>query len=251
MLIDHVGAFLFPSIGVLRVIGRISFVLFAFQCVESMTHTSRKIKYILTLLICDIIMVLGAYLITLLFSGKGMLISTTFSTLGIGALTIFFLQKDKVYLKIIAVLPFLYALFSSFNFTPFNIDYGIYGVILIVGLYLVKQLTIFISKKQCIINGLNYDEYVEQGLLIKNYTFLASTFVLLISLVIYYFQDYFTTYFPSNGLYYAAQSNAFIAIPFILLYTGKRGYSSKLFNRFCYLFYPLNVVVIFLISYLF
>ncbi|MEG2295239.1 MAG: TraX family protein, partial [Oscillospiraceae bacterium] len=42
MFIDHIGAVLFPYHGSFRLIGRISFVLFAFLLVQGFIHTSNR-----------------------------------------------------------------------------------------------------------------------------------------------------------------------------------------------------------------
>lgn len=50
MVIDHVGAILFPQYEIFRYIGRIAFPLFAFLLVEGYVHTSNVKKYMLRLL---------------------------------------------------------------------------------------------------------------------------------------------------------------------------------------------------------
>ena len=51
MIIDHIGALLFPEIGFLRFIGRTSFPIFAFLIVQGFIHTSKNkqrfLKYII------------------------------------------------------------------------------------------------------------------------------------------------------------------------------------------------------------
>ena len=44
MLIDHIGAILFPSSEVLRIIGRLAFPIFAFIIVEGYFHTKNLKK---------------------------------------------------------------------------------------------------------------------------------------------------------------------------------------------------------------
>lgn len=51
MLIDHIGAVLFPQYIVFRIIGRISFPIFCFLLTEGYIHTNNFKKYIIRLLI--------------------------------------------------------------------------------------------------------------------------------------------------------------------------------------------------------
>lgn len=55
MLIDHIGAVLFPEIIILRIIGRISFPLFAYCLVVGFQYTSNIKKYALRLLLFSIV----------------------------------------------------------------------------------------------------------------------------------------------------------------------------------------------------
>ena len=45
MLIDHIGLVFFPGIEIFRIIGRISFPIFAFMIAEGCEHTENKKKY--------------------------------------------------------------------------------------------------------------------------------------------------------------------------------------------------------------
>lgn len=84
MTLDHVGYFLFPKIRILRIIGRISFPLFAYLCAEAMQYSKNKIKYISILLCCGLLFSLVASLITKSW------VSNAFIDLGLGALCCFF-----------------------------------------------------------------------------------------------------------------------------------------------------------------
>ena len=55
MLIDHVGAVIFPQFIILRIIGRIAFPIFAYELVEGYFHTSNIWRYILRLLVFGVI----------------------------------------------------------------------------------------------------------------------------------------------------------------------------------------------------
>ena len=49
MTIDHIGAIMYPNIDIFRIIGRVSFPIFAFLLVEGFKHTSNKHKYYIRL----------------------------------------------------------------------------------------------------------------------------------------------------------------------------------------------------------
>ena len=63
MTIDHVGAILFPNVVILRVIGRISFPIFAFAIAEGCLYTRNKTKHFLMVfslgLLCQIVYIVN------------------------------------------------------------------------------------------------------------------------------------------------------------------------------------------------
>ena len=67
MLIDHIGAVLFPQITIFRMIGRIAFPIFAYTVVEGFVHTHDLKKYIIRL---GIFALLSEVPFDLAFAGK-------------------------------------------------------------------------------------------------------------------------------------------------------------------------------------
>ena len=55
MLIDHIGAIFFPTLGALRIIGRLSFPIYCFLLVEGAVHTKHALRYVLRLFVCAVI----------------------------------------------------------------------------------------------------------------------------------------------------------------------------------------------------
>lgn len=237
MVIDHVGYFLFPNILVLRIIGRISFPIFAFLCAESMHYSSNKFRYITTLLSLDIIISLVIYFATSVNHG------TVFSCLGLSALIIYLLQNKKPWVKCLSLLPLAYVILASLKFTPITMQYGLYGVLLIFGFYAIRVLLTTFQKK-----SFGLDETNDTFNFNFYYALTCSLFLLTFSLLTYNFSNIFDTYLSKGNMSYTIQSNAFLACPFILLYSGKKGYSSKWFKPFSYLFYPGHVLIILLIK---
>ena len=50
MVIDHIGLVIFPYVQILRIIGRLSFPIFAYFITEGCKYTKNKFKYFLTVL---------------------------------------------------------------------------------------------------------------------------------------------------------------------------------------------------------
>lgn len=62
MLVDHMGLMLFPSLGIMRQIGRLAFPLFAFFIAEGCRHTHNRLRRLLWLAIPAAVMTLVYYL---------------------------------------------------------------------------------------------------------------------------------------------------------------------------------------------
>lgn len=134
MLIDHIGAVFFPITQLIsqntiwRIIGRLSFPIFAFQLGIGYKHTKNKEKHILTMLIFALISQLPY---SLALDTKTLNIGFTFL---ISILIIYSIEKFKSYaLKILSTILLLYLGIIL------NIDYGIYGIALCVGLYYAQN----------------------------------------------------------------------------------------------------------------
>ena len=234
MVIDHVGSFLFPRLTILKIIGRISFPIFAFLCAEAMHYSSKKERYIIVLAAFDIVISLVIYLFT------GQNFGSVFSCLAISALIIYLLQNKRIWVRILSVIPFMYAIFASLHFTPIVMQYGIYGVLMIVGFYLIRRiLTIYGEKNNIDNTSFNFPFY---------YSLCSTLYLVALSLISYNGSSFFETYLPSGGMSFRIQSYAFMSGIFILFYSGKKGYSSKWFKIFNYAFYPLHVLIILLIQ---
>lgn len=240
MLIDHIGAILFPEVLILRTIGRISFVLFAFTTVEAMRYSKHRERYILILLGMEILLSLLNYIFMHEYN------STVFAILGLSTLTIYLLEKKKLAFKLCAIFPIMYVIFSTFNFTFFKVEYGIYGLILILGFYFARIILIKYSKNNQLIADSN--TFINSDYFHNTYLIICAIIIISLSLISFIFSNYLSELFPSDYFDYTLQSQAIIACIFILLYTGKRGYDSKPYRIFCYSFYPVHLLILYLIS---
>ncbi len=140
MTCDHVGKELLPGIAILQVIGRFAFPIFAYMIAEGCVHTKSKKKYLFTMflmgLVCQIVYFIAE-------DSYYQCILITF-TLSIGLIfTIDYARKsNKILPWIVCVVAFLLAVFLCvilpwmLSETDFYIDYGIFGVLLPVCVYL-------------------------------------------------------------------------------------------------------------------
>ena len=154
MTIDHIGYFIFPDIIAFRIIGRLSFVIFAFFVANAYIYTSNRLKHGLILLACGI----AFDLIILLMNSY--INSNIFITLAIGYFIIYFYDLKKYYIAILILL-------LTF-FIP--VEYGFYGVILIFTSYLFFKE----PKKLVLINTI---------LILLSYSFLNMSQLQLFSII--------------------------------------------------------------------
>lgn len=220
MAIDHIGYELLPDIIILRYIGRLAYPLFAYFIYEGCKYTKNKLKYFLSMfglgMICFIVFYVYAnetYINILL----------TFSLSILIIYSIQFLKKatelrtdniPKITLGVSLVI-------SSFLFAYYidkwlGVDYGILGVMVPVFCE-IFDISIFISDKE------------------KKKKYAFTSFVGFIIGMLF---------LVSND--FAFEHYALYSIILLLFYSGKRG-KYKLKYLF-YIFYPLHLLIIGLIS---
>ncbi len=144
MTIDHIGAIMYPNIDIFRIIGRISFPIFAFLLVEGFKHTSNKLKYFLRLLLFAVI---AQPIYDYAFNNQGLNILFTFSLSFLLLSSLDFIKKIiNKYSK--GIENYLYkTVFYSLTYILFalsslllNVDYQALGISLVFIFYLVPNL---------------------------------------------------------------------------------------------------------------
>lgn len=142
MTIDHIGLILLSQYTVLRIVGRLAFPVFAFMIAEGCRYTRRMGKYLASLTavaaLCQVL-----YFVTL--RSLDMCIMVTFSlSVGIIWLLRTAQEKKSVPYGVLALAGVAVAYFLTdvlpvlLPQTNYSIDYGFYGVLLPVLLYLLK-----------------------------------------------------------------------------------------------------------------
>lgn len=141
MLIDHIGVVFFPKIYIFRLIGRISFPIFAFMIAEGFFHTKNVKKYLIRL---GVFALLSEIPYDLAFSGKLIDLNSQniFFTLTIALAGISLYDKYR-YIDInkANVSVFILSLVAFICKT----DYDFFGVLIIFGFYLYRGNFIKIS----------------------------------------------------------------------------------------------------------
>lgn len=134
MFIDHLGAIIFLNNDYLRIIGRLSFPIFAFMIVEGYFHSKNIKKYFIRL---GLFAIIPQIPYTIAF-GPGTL--NIFFTLFIGLLVIFL--DDKIHNKFFRYLAIaLLVVFAQI----IEVDYGFYGVLLIYAFKLFRNNFVALS----------------------------------------------------------------------------------------------------------
>ncbi len=193
MIIDHIGFFLFPQYRILRIIGRLSFPIFAFLIANGYKYTRDKKKYFLRLFVFANIIQLPSIFMSLPVN--------VFYTLSLGLLCIMIFDSQQGDLFKLVQLAGILVLANFIG-----CDYGAYGVIMILFIFICKERYLFMSL----------------GILVLS--------------VLFYYKPY--SWF---NIQYLASLSPFI----IMLYNQKPGRKMK---YFFYLFYPIHMVILQLIS---
>ena len=218
MVIDHVGLTFFPSEDIFRILGRLSFPIFAFLIAEGNRYSRHKLRRFL------IIFAIGLGFLVFYYFYGGQFYGNIFLTFSISIFLNFLfdfakklvLESFKPYKLIFAILIIssslcvLYILYDSFHF-----EYKFSGMILPV-----------------LINLFDFKNIKAHEKIKKLDCHLVRMVCLLIGLI----------YLSFDGNLGAIQFYCLLSFPLIFLYNGKSG--TKKFKYAFYIFYPLHIIVI-------
>ena len=224
MVIDHVGVILFPEMLILRILGRISFPIFAFMIAEGCRYTRNKARYLLTMLgvgsVCQIV---------LFFYNRSMHMNVLL-TFSLSALLIFsfayfkeqlFAERPLLPLCLFGALVFsgmLAGVILLGNFV--ELDYGVAGCMVPLFAALLHPPK---GRKDTFLHRIDYPIW--------------RVLTMGIGLL------------PMSLGYSKIQYFCLLSLPLLMLYSGKRGkYRMK---YFFYVFYPAHLLLIQGIAYLF
>ena len=213
MLCDHMWATILDYEW-LTCIGRIAFPIFAFLITEGYIHTSNINKYIKRMVIFAIITEIP---FNLMVSASPIypFHQNVLWTFVISLLTLKYLNFDNTKNIFKSILIIILAIIIA---TITMCDYFGAGVMMVVGFYIFRKskllkLLMMIYVNMILLQGYSYP------IDIAGYTY----------------------YFPQQGF-------ALLSLIFIWLYNGKQGYHAKWFKIFCYAFYPLHMLILYILT---
>lgn len=216
MTVDHVGLVLLPQYLILRIIGRLTYPIFAYMIAEGCFYTHSKARYL------GGIVALGAACQVGFFVATASLEQSILSTFALSIITIFALQRLGERRDLLSALALAGALALDAIVTMvlpsvlgfgFSIDYGFFGVLLPVFVYLPR---IFFKK--------TVDKRHLRLMLVG-----AAVGTVLLCLQM------------SDWLYGIEWFALFALVP-LSCYNGKRG--TRRLKYLFYVYYPLHLVVI-------
>ena len=143
MTVDHIGLTLLPQHRILRLVGRLAFPIFAYMIGEGCRHTSHMGKYFVRMAALAVVYQAVYYFAQgSLYQG----ILVTFSlSIALVALVRLAVEKKKAILwmavavAIVVVFGLTEVLPQVWRGSDFDVDYGFFGVMLPVGVYLGKN----------------------------------------------------------------------------------------------------------------
>lgn len=223
MLVDHIGAYLFPTELWIRYIGRLSFPLFCFLIVEGYLRSKNVYKYMLRLGIFAIISEIPYDLAC--------------------SDTLFYWQKQNVYITLLAGLVCIWALdrFRVKWQSPIIIiavcvathfskpDYGVGGVLMILGYYIFYNSMVAKYIFEAICNVFIYTKVLE----------VVPAAIASGSLI-----NGLNMFFLGTSMIQGYAVFAFVPMSF---YSGQKGPDNKVIKYMFYAFYPLHHLALFFV----
>ena len=265
MTIDHIGAIIplytedVPNelIMAFRIIGRLALPLFLFLLFEGMNKSKNKEKYLLRISILTLSIFIGEMLIYLLY--MPLAFPNNILDLFLCALFLYLVYSKKKWMRYLAIIPFAYSLLvtvvvvieNSLNmiieWLPLFVrpDYGFFSMLIVCLFYLSQKILMYRYMKY----NPSFDiETIKDSIEFNKLKTVGCAFALIIVNVIYWI--IFRLIFPSGDPFsfgVGIQTYSILASVLILFYNEKKGFSNKYFKYGSYIYFPLHIVIIFII----
>ncbi len=265
-LVDHVGLLFSPylaesTVTILRAIGRPAFPIFVFLAMEGLYHTHDYWKYFLRLFLMAIVLDSIAYGIHygLPVQGAEMEPGNVFTDLALGTLTVYLLKREDSW-SWTAFFPAAFLILSDFSVYHMTdggtikyvmvSDYGTFGLVLFLAFYLAYEMAQKLVRKKARELDLDYGTLAKDRLRLWINLMVAGA-LLTVELLF----DLLWRYFPTLAIVpslrlggMALESWSTLALIPILLYDGRPGVTSRPVRYSLYLFYPVHLVLLWLLT---
>ena len=286
MTLDHIGLYLLMYSGVyytgvahfenwmftlgfiFRIIGRIAYPLYIFMIIQGVKHTRNFWLYFLRLSIIGITILVAQIVISIAFMDIADF-SSPFIDLMVIALIVYLLKKKNklsfLSLLTIGLLIFTFVIQVIERWNGIEIlwfpavarpSYSLITLLLGLGFYFaydIAYVTMF-KKDQRKVYPLEEVEKLEPFQSVVNIVSVAMVCLASFVLFAIAYIDVNSTHpfmVYANGLEFSnIQTYMIIASIFIFFYNGKRGYNHPWFKYFNYLYFPLHIIIIFVIFYI-
>lgn len=222
MLCDHLWATLFPAQEWMTCIGRMAFPIFAFMIVEGFFHTTNVCKYISRLFIFAVISEVPFNLIY-------------------GSSFIYPFHQNVIWTFLIALLCI--TLIEKINTRgTWWLTWSIIPITALVG-YLLGTIIMVDYYGAGVLTVLTFYIFREK----KWWCFLGQLICLAILNIKVIGGYFYSISFAGYEFQIVQQSFALLSLIPIWFYHGRRGYHSKWFQYVCYAFYPVHLLLLYLI----
>lgn len=217
MVIDHIGVLFFPDVSLLRIIGRLSFPIFAFLVAEGFAHTHSFVKYLGRMVLLAVVTEIPFDLLR--DSVWNMQRQNVLLTFCVALLTLRLLEWGRQQGSSLAWGAVVMAAASGYAVGELlRVDYGGKGVLTVILFYLCRELRwgkIWMLPGMVVLHGLWGGDLV----------------------------------WTPDGLQIPLQIYAVASLMPIWLYNGQRGIGGQKLQWSFYLFYPVHLLVLEGISY--
>lgn len=223
MLSDHIWATYMSFGDWMTYVGRMAFPVFAFQIAEGFLHTSNFKKYALRLLGFAVVTEIpfNLFYSSRVFNPYHQNVLFTL-LLGLMAISVIDKMKKKRTARNIA-LSVLWLVLICVASTVGFVDYGFLGVLTVVAFYLLRDFP---------------------------FAWLAQLAAMVLINIVFFEGQVFPVEFLGKTFEIPSQGFAVLSLISIWLYSGKKGRSSKVMQYGFYAFYPVHMLVLYLIKFM-
>lgn len=211
MAFDHIGLLFFPNVAIFRIIGRIAFPIFAYMIAEGCRYTKNRAKYLGMIGAMAVAFQL-VYFVAMESLYQGILV-----TFSLAIITIYsidgIIKGKKLWGRLASVVALAGVVFFVFVLpkllvgTDFDIDYGVWGILLPLAVYFLPN---------------------------RPWRLGAITLLLVVRAI----------YYSANAISLGTlQWFSLLTVPLLFLYNGERG-KAKMKYVF-YIFYPAHLVILY------